>query len=99
MHSGQRFISVELCRQPVSGRAKVFRVLWRPPIQQSPVRVELAALIVKAVTDFVSNHGADAAVVLHIVGVRVEEWWVQDSRRKIQAVLDGDIQRVNGLGS
>jgi hypothetical protein len=42
-------------------------IVLGPPIAQISIAVGLAALIVKAVTDFVTNCGADASAVGRIV--------------------------------
>ena len=85
VQAGQRLVGVVLRRQPVGGGAEVREVLRRPPVEEAPPRVELAALVVEAVADLVADHRADRAVVLGRVGVRVEERRVQDRRGESSA--------------
>src|SRR5215813_2185483 len=97
MQTRQWLVSVKLRGQAIRSGAKVFEVLRRPPIEQPALCVELAALIVEAVTDLVTNDRADAAVVFELVSVRIEEGRIQHRGRKIQTVLDGQIQRIHRL--
>ena len=54
-------------------------VLFGPPVAQIPLSVELTPLIVKAVSQFMPDYGADPAKVHGIVGVVIVEGWLQDS--------------------
>lgn len=52
-----------------------------PPILQLPLGIVMAASIVEAVREFVSNHHAHGAVVHHRRAIGLEEGCVDDSRR------------------
>src|ERR1044072_5209927 len=75
----------------------MFEGLWRPPMLEPAICVELTTLIVETVTDLVTNDRTDAAVVFDHVRIRIEEGWIQYRCREIQTVLDGQIQRINSL--
>ena len=58
--------------------------------------VVFAALVVEAVADFVADHGADAAIVHRIVGIRIEERRLQDRGRKENRVRRISVVGVHG---
>ena len=58
------------------------RVVGCPPVAQRAVGVDLAALVVEAVRQFVADHAADRAVVDRRIGIRIEDRRLQDSGRK-----------------
>ena len=57
-------------------------VLLREPVTQVAGSIKLAALIVKAVADLMSDDRANAAVVDRVVGLRIEERGLQNRSRK-----------------
>jgi hypothetical protein len=81
-------------------RARCSKRLLSSAVHQSrimPLRVELAALVVEAVTDLVTDHGADAAVVDRIVRGRIEERRLQDRSREHDLVGKRVVVRVHRL--
>src|SRR5262249_48892935 len=76
---------------------KVLKIFLCPPVGKPPFGIELAALIVKAVTDLVPDDCAHRAVVMRRVRGRIEEWRLKDRRRKIQRILKWQVHRVYGL--
>ena len=62
-------------------------VLVAPPVTEIAVSVELAPLIVEAVSEFVTDHRADAAEIHGIVGLIIVERRLQDASRKRDVVL------------
>ncbi len=58
--------------------------------------VELAAFVVEAVRQFVSNGGAGVAVIGRIVGFRIEQRRLQDAGGEIDVV---DLRIVVGVDS
>ena len=62
-------------------------VVGRPPVAQVAVRVELTALVVEAVGQFVADNCPDRAKVQGIVGFVVIKRRLQDPRRKRDVVL------------
>ena len=59
--------------------------------------VVLAAAVVETVADLVTNYRADAAIVHGIVGVGIEERWLQDGGRKHDFVFERAVIRVHRL--
>jgi hypothetical protein len=58
--------------------------------------VELAALVIEAVAELVADHRTDGAVVDGIIGLHVEERWLQDGggehhfiHRRVVVGIDG----------
>src|SRR5207253_9446678 len=58
---------------------KFLPILRRPPIAQVAAGIELAALIVEAVSQLVANDVADAAEIDGISHAFVEEWWLPNA--------------------
>src|SRR5205085_7655440 len=58
---------------------KFLAILRRPPIAQIAAGIELAALIVEAVSELVANDVADAAEIDGIIHGFVEEWRLQNA--------------------
>src|SRR4051812_1227663 len=82
VQSGQDFIAIELMRQLPRPLLELLVIDGSPPVTQSPARVDFAALIVKAVSDFVANDRSDRPVVVRGIRFRIKERRLQDSRRK-----------------
>ena len=90
------FECVKLLDDTVAALAKILQVIGRPPVFQIAVRVELRALIVEAVRHFMTDYGADAAVIEGIVRLGVEERRLKNPRRENDFVVQG---RVIGVDS
>ena len=58
---------------------KFLSILLGPPVAQIALRIEFASLVIEAVSQFVSDHGADPAKVHRIIHFFVEERWLQDA--------------------
>ncbi len=66
-----------------------------PPVAQVALGIELAALVVKAVSKFVSNDGADAAEVNSIVEFVVVERRLQNSGGEVDVVFQRIVVSVD----
>src|SRR5437762_9757499 len=62
-------ICIVLRRERLAGCLEVLEILWRPPVRQPSLRVELAALIVEAVADLVADGRAHGPEVCRGVAV------------------------------
>src|SRR6516162_799992 len=71
-------ILVVLRGERFARRLEVIEIFLRPPVGETALRVELAALIVEAMTDFVTNHRSNRAVIVRSVGGRIEERRLQN---------------------
>ena len=58
---------------------KFLGILLRPPVAQITLRIEFASLVIEAVGEFVSDHGADATKVDSVIHLLVEERRLQDT--------------------
>src|SRR5215470_12920499 len=76
----------------------MIEILFRPPVEEPALGIELAALIVEAVADLMADNGAHGAVVVRRVSTRIKIWRLQDGGGKIQRVLKGKIEGVYRLG-
>ena len=94
----QGFVSLVLRHQLGGQGLKGLAVLWGPPIVQSAGAIKLTALIVKAMADFVTDHGPDAPVVDGIVGLAVEEGGFQNGGRKDDFIGRRFVIGIHGLG-
>ena len=68
-----------------------------PPVLQVSVLVKLTTLIVESMTHLVSNYYADSTIVSSVVSLWIEEWWLQDSSREVDAVEEWVVESVNCL--
>ena len=78
----QRHKAVVLGDQCAGTGLEVLAILIGPPVVELAVAVVLRTLIVEAMADLVADHCADAAVVRRILGLRVEEWGLQNRGRE-----------------
>ena len=88
----------ELVAHAIDLLLEVLRVGFGPPILQVAGGVELAAFIVKAVGEFVSDGGASVAVVGRGVELRIIERRLQDSGREVDVVHLRIVVGVDGDG-
>src|SRR5258705_5838674 len=93
------FKSAELIDHAVSARIEILFVALGPPVFQVAQRVKLAARIVVAMGDFMTDDCADRSVVEGIIGVRIEEGRLQNSRRKRDIVVEGVVTGVDSWRS
>src|SRR5207302_9366581 len=75
---------------------ELFAVLGRPPIAEVAFAIELAALVVKAMGQFVANHDADSTEVYRIVFAAVEEGRLQDSGGEVDVVFCCAVVGIDG---
>lgn len=77
--TGQALVGVELVDEDLGADGEFGGVGFGPPIAEVAGGVVAAALVVEAVDDLVADDGADHAVVDGVVGVEVEEGWLEDA--------------------
>ena len=80
VHVVDGHVCVVLLHDSLGASPELGGVLGGPPLAQAALGVELAALVVEAVRDLVPDHRSDGAVVHGVVGIGVEERWLQDAR-------------------
>src|SRR4051812_21373059 len=72
-------------------------VLRGPPVRQPACCVELAALVVEAVTDLVADDRANRTIPRGGARLRVVERWIEDCGREVQRILNRQVDRVDRL--
>jgi hypothetical protein len=97
VHLGEGPVGVELGGEPRSRLLELREVRRGPPVPQSPLGIEHRSLVVEAVAHLVADDGADRPVVDRRGRERVEEGRLEDGRRKVQAVVERKVHRVDGL--
>ena len=75
----------------------MLEVRGRPPIAHAPLGVKGAAFGVKRVADFVTDDGADGAIVGRGGGLRIEERRLQNGGREVERVLQREIDGIHRL--
>ena len=75
-----KFVAVRLC----------------PPVFKVAFRIELAALVVKAMRKFMANHYADAAKIHGIIRIFIEERRLQNAGREINVIVWRAVIGVHG---
>ena len=98
LQSGQRLLLREPVGDDLGALVVVGLVLGRPPVGQVTILVELTALVVEAVSHLVAHDDADGTIVRGIVGLGVEERWLQDGSGEVDAVEQRVIEGVDRLG-
>src|ERR1700681_4204405 len=73
MEARKRLVAVELPAEHRSARSELIGIRVRPPGREYAAAVVFASLVVVSVDHFVTDHGADAAVVDRWIGRRIEE--------------------------
>ena len=96
MQTGLDFVTVKLLFHAGGAFVKILAILGRPPIAQVALAVELRALIVEAVGDFVADDGAHAAVVHGVVRFRIVEGRLHDARGKHDFIHAAAVVGVDG---
>src|SRR5579862_3848915 len=96
MNAGLDEIAIELARHARRALLKVRQVLRGPPIAQAPLCIKLCALIVKAMTDLMTDDDADAAVVHRIDSVVIKGWWLQNSGWEEDRIQQRVVARIRG---
>ena len=82
--------------EAVGAGGEVLEVFGGPPVVEVALGVELAALVVEAVGEFVADDGADVAVVDGVVLGAVVEGRLQDSGGEVDVVHAGVVVGVDG---
>ena len=88
---------VVLLDESLCAAAELTAVGIGPPVDEVAVTVVFGALIVEAVPDLMPDHGTDATVVGRVVGLCVEERWLQDRGREHDLVHARVVIGVDGL--
>ena len=83
----------QLCRK----RLKVRAVFIRPPGVQVALAIELRALVIKAMADFVPDDRTNGAEVLSGIRIRVIERRAQDGGREGDVIDHRVIEGIDGL--
>src|SRR3982074_1588140 len=71
--SGHRLIGVVLCDECTRLGVELLVVLLSEPVVQVAVGIVLTSIVVEAMTYFVTDDGADSAVVDRVVGLHIEK--------------------------
>src|SRR5271165_646136 len=97
MDAWNGFVSGELRRQFLGPSVEFSGVLLCPPIATFALRIEFAALVVKAVGELVPDDGADGAVIDGGIDLWIKHRGLQESSGK-DNVAKTSIVGVVGLG-
>src|SRR5450755_2272111 len=79
-------VIVELIGDAGSSLLEVFEVGVDPPVAQAAEEIELRALVVEAMRDFVADDDADRAVIHGIDGIDIESRRLQNSGGELDVV-------------
>ena len=82
-----RHVFAVLVDEALRARFEGLAILGRPPVAQISLGIEMAALVIEAVRQFVADYRADAAHVDRIVGAHVEKWRLKNAGWEIDVVL------------
>src|ERR1700730_8844717 len=96
MQAGLDFVGVELFFDAGRALIEILAVLRGPPIAQVAFGVKLRTLIVKPMGNFMTDHGAHAAVVYSVVGLGIIKRRLQDDRGEDDFVNGGIVVSVDG---
>ena len=92
-----RAVACELFDQRTGLCGKAFIVFFGPPVAQIAQAIVLAALVIKAMADFMANHTTYGTVVNRIFGLGVKERRLQNNSREDDFVHLGVVVGVHRL--
>ena len=94
---GEGFVGVVLGGERGGDGVEVGEVFGRPPVADAALGVEGGALGVEGVADLVADDGADGSVVGGGGGLGIEEGRLQDGGGEVEAVVEREVDGVDGL--
>src|SRR3546814_1438959 len=97
--AGRRLIGRILRAERLRLRIEARRIFGGPPVAHRATGVDLAALIVETMGDFMPDHRSDRAIIDRIVDALAEIGRLQDAGRKHDLVLQPAIIGVHRLRS
>ena len=89
-------VGVELVGNAGSARLEILEIFRAPPVFQVALAVELAAVVVKTMCDFMSDHRTHSAVIHGVIGLRIVEGRLQDAGRKDDFIHAAVVVGVHG---
>src|SRR2546425_2369045 len=89
-------ITSELLAHTVGPRHELVSVFRRPPGAKVSLRIELASLVIKTMSYFMSDDGANGAVVESIISLRIKERGLQDPGGKDDFVVGRIVVSIDG---
>jgi hypothetical protein len=95
---GEGFVGVVLGGEGGGDLFEVGEVFGSPPVADAAFGVECRSLGVEGVTDLVADDGADGAVVGGGGSFGIEERRLQDGGGEVEAVVEREVDGVDGLG-
>ena len=101
VHAGfaliQRTKRIVLRNQSAGQRIEVCPIFIRPPIAQNAIPVRARTLIIKTVSDLMTDNAANRAIIDRWVGGQIEERRLQNGRWEDNLVSVGTVISVDGL--
>src|SRR5690348_15471691 len=73
VHAAFDAVTAELVYNALRAHLKSLVIRWRPPVVKPAYLIELRALIVKAMRDFMTDHGPDGAIVHGVVCFHIKQ--------------------------
>src|SRR5437773_10221556 len=99
VQTSQNLIAVKLVYDARGPLVKILPVLGRPPRIEIAFGVILAALVVEAVRDLVTDDGSHSAVINGVVRCKIIVWRLQNAGRECDVIARRRILRVDGWRS
>src|SRR5579862_1497352 len=99
VQTGFDFVGPKLIDDALAASLKVFEVRGRPPILQVAMTIEFRALVVEAVSHFMADDRAYAAVVDGVISVEIEEGGLEDPSGEYDFVQGRIVVGVDGRRS
>src|SRR6266481_2122177 len=91
-------VAIKLIGDAGGALFEIFQVVRAPPVLQVAFAIEFAAVVVEAVSDYVSNDGTNSAVVHRVIGVRVVEGRLHNAGGKDDLIHAAVVVDVHGRG-
>jgi len=93
----ERLIAAVLLDELSCARLELRQISVCPPVAHNAVTIKGAARIIKAMADFVTNHGADATIINSIFCAQIKERRLQDGGWKNNFVQRWVVIGIYGL--
>ena len=97
MQTGQHFDAIVELTHHLNALCEALSIFVTPPLTQVTFFVVLSTLIVESVCHLMSDNYTDSPIIESIVGLHIEEWWLQNACREANLIGRGVVISIHRL--